>query len=596
MPALRHTVEDSLKHIVTVLLEDRIADSETKNNIHRLLCSFAEATKLRGDCTYSISQKIVYLVMRHSDNLQARTLYDVLLNARLDIHPLSLTHFMDRFTRMGRPDLAMHVLRRIADSGANVSDETVQYSCTTLLRSRFDENGWYKIQSYLVTEMLELGIRPGMPMLNAMMLNAVEAGDYQTAQAMFETARIHGIRRDTITYSILLKGAVQNQDDSLIERIMHLAEEDGALPRNNELVFSLIVAMLQIARVNYTNVLTSAKRYRSILRIYTRYCSILPLQELGICIDMDQNIDKAGTVSEPSPKLLSIMIVSFIRLIGRSDLVQALYNRYQNLVGQNHDLIAPTAETDHLANTFLFSLGRHTATFKTCPIILRNMLEPPSTTNVEIARPTVRTWSIAARSFFFHGQRAAGDKIIEMMRARGIPLNLVTWNTMISGYARLQDACSVVNAMKGMEAAGFEVDSYTLKALSRIKDRNQLLDALRRTAANDDKVRSQLPASHPSTYGAHGLSSEERNGSFQNEAMAANAQATNSTGLMPSTERGMYHRTPSGLIGASNRLDRFQRSINEQRIASRSKNDADPGFLEDLETRQKQSSPHPSEL
>ncbi|KAL8659415.1 MAG: hypothetical protein Q9226_000442 [Calogaya cf. arnoldii] len=598
MPALRHAVEDSLKHIVTVLLEDQTADSETKNNIHRLLCIFAEASTLREDRTYSISQKIVYLVMRHSDNLQARILYDVLLNARLDIGPLSLTHFMDRFTRMGRPDLAMHVLRRIAASGANVSYETVQYSCITLLRSRFDENEWYKVQSYLVTEMLELGIRPGIPMLNAMILNAVEAGDYQIAQAMFETARIHGIRRDTITYSILLKGAVQNLDDTLVERIMHMAEEDGALPRNNELVFSLIVAMLQIAGLNNTNVLTSANRYRAIVRVYTRYCNILPLQKLGICLDMDQNIDKAGTVSDPSPKLLSIVIVSFIRLIGRSDLVQALYNRYQNLVGQNHDLIAPTAETDHLANAFLFSLGRHTATFKTCPIILRNMLEPRATTIVNIARPTVKTWSIAARSYFFHGQRAAGDKIIEMMRARDIPVNLVTWNTIISGYARLQDASSVVNAIRGMEAAGFEVDSYTLKALSRINNRNQLLDPLRRTAANDDNARSQLPASHPSTYDAHGLSSEERNGSFQNEAMAANAQATDSSGLMPSTEQGMYHRTLSGLNNASNRLDRFQRSINEQRIASWSKDDADHDFLENLENSQpakRQSGPHQSE-
>ncbi|KAL8756616.1 MAG: hypothetical protein Q9199_002803 [Rusavskia elegans] len=493
MPALRHAVEDSLKHIVSVTLQSQTANSETKNNIYRLLCIFAEASTLQDDRTYSISQKIVYLVMRHSDNHQARVLYEVLLNARLDIHPHSLTHFMDRFTRMGRPDLAMHVLRRLAASGANVSYETVQYSCMTLLRTRFDETEWYKIQSYLVTEMLELGIRPGIPMLNAMILNAVEAGDYQTAQAMFETARIHGIRRDTITYSILLKGAVQNLDDGLVESIMHMAEDDGALPRNNELVFSLVVALLQIARLNDTNVLTTAHRYRAILRIYTRYCDVLSLQELGIYIDIDGIVDKAGTISEPSPKLLSIMMVSYIRLIGRSDLVRLLYHRYQELVRQNHNLIAPTAETDHLANAFLFSLGRHTATFKTCPIILRDMLEPSATATVKVAQPTVRTWSIAARSYFFHGQRAAGEKIIEMMRARGIPPNLVTWNTIISGYASLQDAVGVVNAMKGLEAAGFESSSFTLKALARIRDRNQLLDALRRAAANDDNGKRESP-------------------------------------------------------------------------------------------------------
>lgn len=524
MPALRHAVEDSLKHIVSVSLQGPTPDLETKNNMHRLLCVFAEASMLRNDCTYSISQKIVYMVVRHSDNHQVRVLYDVLLNTRLDIHPHSLTHFMNRFTRMGRPDLAMHVLRRIAVSGADVSYETVQYSCMALLRTRWNEIEWYKIQSYLVTEMLELGIRPGIHMLNAMILNAVEAGDYQTAQAMFETARIHRIRRNTITYSILLKGAVHNSDDALIERIMHMAEEDGALPKNNELVFSLVLALLQIARENDTNILTSATRYRAILRVYTRYCDISPLQQLGIHVDMDEKSEKAGIVSSPSPKVLSIMMAAYIRFIGNSDLVRLLYNRYQELVAQNHDLIAPTAATVHLANAFLFSLGRHSATFKLCPIILRNMLEPPATTTVKVAQPTVRTWSIAARAYFFHGKRTAGEKIIEMMRERGIPPNLVTWNTILSGLASLQDAFGVVKAMKGMEAAGFESDSETLKALARIRDRNQLLDALRKVAANGDNGRSQAAPSCQPIQSFHEVSSHKRNENIQYQTTAANIE------------------------------------------------------------------------
>ncbi|KAL8914830.1 MAG: hypothetical protein Q9171_000666 [Xanthocarpia ochracea] len=587
MPAPRHAVEDSLKHIVSVSLQGQVANLQRKNDIHRLFCTFAEASMLRDDRTHSISQKIVYLVMRHSDNHQARVLYEVLLHARLDVDPNTLIHFMDRFTRMGRPDLAMHVLKRIAASGVNLSFESVQYSCVTLLRTQFDEVDWYKIQSYLVTEMLELGIRPGIPMLNAMILNAVEACDYQTAQAMFETARIHGIRRDTITYSILLKGAVHSLHESLVRRIMHMAEEDGALPNNNELVFSLVITMLQRAQFNDRKKMGSARRYRAILKIYSRYCNISPLQELGIYIDTDNHVDTAGTVTEPSPKLLSIMIVSYIRLIGRPGFVQELYNRYQSHVDQNHNLIAPIAETDHLANAFLLGLGRHTATFKICPIILRNMLEPSVTTTVKVAQPTINTWSIAARSYFFHGQRAAGEKIVEMMRARGVPPTLVTWNTVVSGYASLQDASGVVKVMKGMEAAGIEADSYTLKAMAKIRDRDRLLNALRKAAANDEKAWAQTQESHDPVPVALEASSDETNESGREQATAANTRPTDSTDLTSPIEHGLHHRPSSGHSDGSSRLDRFRRSLYEHRhkIASWSEHDADGDFLRHLQDR-----------
>ncbi|KAL9029372.1 MAG: hypothetical protein Q9196_002379 [Gyalolechia fulgens] len=390
---------------------------------------------------------------------------------------------MDNFARQGRPDLAMDALRRIAGSGADVSSDTVQYSCITLLRTRFDKVEWYRVQSHLVTEMLELGIRPGIPMLNAMILNAVEACDYQTAQAMFQTARANGIRRDTITYSILLKVALQNSDPNLVEKIMHMAEEDGALPRNNQLVFCLVVTILQIAQAAKTDFVTLTSRYKTMLQFYARYCDLRPLQELGIVLDVYRETKVTNVVSQPSPQLLAVMIMGYIRLFAGIRQVEGLYTRYQSLIAQDHQLIASTAETDHVANAFLFRLGRTKKSSNKCAVILRDMLNPPASTTVKVAKPTVQTWSIALRTYFFNNQRAAGEKILQMMRAMGTEPNQVTMNTIISGYANMQDAPAAVNAMQQMEAAGLQVDSYTLKGLTRIINRDELLDALRKVAA-----------------------------------------------------------------------------------------------------------------
>ncbi|KAL9002081.1 MAG: hypothetical protein Q9188_004973 [Gyalolechia gomerana] len=320
-------------------------------------------------------------------------------------------------------------------------------------------------------------------MLNAMILNAVEACDYQTAQAMFETARAHGIRRDTITYSTLLKVALQSSDASLVEKIMQMAEEDGALPRNNQLVFCLVGTILQIAQAEETGIVSSVSRYKTMLQFYARYCDIRPLQDLGIVLNVNGETKVTNVVSQPSPQLLSVMILGYIRLFGRNREVKELYYRYQSLIAQDHHLIASTAETEHLANAFLLCLGRSKTTFTMCPVILRDMLEPPVSTTVKVAKPTVQTWSIVLRSYFFNNQRAAGEKILQMMRASSVKPDQVAMNTIISGYAKMQDASAAVNTMQQMEAAGLQVDSYTLKGLTRIVNRDELLDALRKVAA-----------------------------------------------------------------------------------------------------------------
>lgn len=481
----RYAVEDSIQYLVSVYLEEKVISKEKANNLHQLFGNAARATKTRN--TYMPSrfpQKTIHLLIRNSTKIQAQSLYRTIVECQLNIHPLTLTHFINVFSRYGRPDLAMDALRRIAGSGGYITSDIVQYSCIALLRTRFDKVDWYRIQSHLVTEMLELGVRPGIPMLNAMIFNAVEAGDYQTAQAMFDTARTHGVRRDTITYSILLKIALRNSDVNLVEKIMKMAEEDGALPRNNQLVFCLVATMLQIAQCEVIGSEVLASRYEIMLQIYARYCDIRPLQELGIALDVSRETEVTKLVSKPSPRLLSVMILGYIRLFGRSHEVKRLYYRYQSLIAQDHHLVAFTAETDHLVNAFLLCLGQYKTTFTMLPIIIRDMLERPLSTTVKFAKPTVQTWSIVLRSYFFNNQRAAAEKILQMMRARAVRPNQVTMNTIISGYAKMQDAFAAVDTMQQMEAAGLRVDSYTLKGLTRIVNRDELLNALRRVQQN----------------------------------------------------------------------------------------------------------------
>ncbi|KAL8971547.1 MAG: hypothetical protein Q9183_001006 [Haloplaca sp. 2 TL-2023] len=487
----RYVIEDALKCIVSAYSQAQVAEPTTWDKLHNLVRSFAAKSMLQEEVIPSMPQKIVYLLLQHSDDTRTQRLYETLAVSQSYLHPYTLTRFMDKFAQMGKPDLAMNALAKItafSDLHARLVSqevgEVVRQSCITLLRTRFGESEWYRIQSQLATDMLEMGIHPNIAMLNTMILNAVEAGDYQTAQAIVETARLHGIRRDTVTYSILLKGASERLDESLIANIMQMAEEDGALPRNDKLVACLVATILRIQQESDKGTVTRAQGYRTMLRVYARYADTRPLWDLGIYLRSETELETSGEVSSPSPQLLGTMIIGYIALFGRVRDVQDLYFRYQSFVAQDHPLIAPTAETDYVANSFLLCLGRDKSTFKVSSIILKNMLEPSSWTTAKVAPPTVKSWTIALASYILNGQRAAADAILHKMRETGTTPNNVTWNAIISGHAGAQDVTATVDAMKSMESAGFGVDSDTLTALNRFRSRDQLLEALRNTAAH----------------------------------------------------------------------------------------------------------------
>ncbi|KAL8665463.1 MAG: hypothetical protein Q9202_002168 [Teloschistes flavicans] len=510
--ASRYAVEDAFKYIVSFYARQGSADSNTWTKLHSLFNSFAtQCTMLHSLCedftredtrhpllksfiaqsTHPIglispmSQKIIHLLLQHSDDAQTQDLYKTLSDSKTQLLPYTLTHFMDAFSRMGRADLAMDALEKIVASPYRYIRTLLEASCITLLRTRFDAVEWYRVQSRLATDIIELGIRPGMPMLNAMILNAFEASDYHTAQAIFEAAKIHGLRRNTITHSTLLKFAFRNLDESLVERIMYTAEEDGALPRNNRLVSCLVATLLQIGRSKSSRIGSSERAYKAMLRVYERYCEPGPLQELGIYIKSNDVVETTGEISPPSSQLVSTMIMGYIFLFGQLQDVVDLYHRWERHVANNHDIIAPTAATEYVANSFLICLGRHRSTFAMSLAILRNMLEPSISA---VAKPNVYSWSIIADSFFRNRQPAAARRIIDMMRENGISPNQVTWHHIIAGHAGMQDASAAVEALREMEMAHFEVDSYTLKALMLVKDREQLLEALRRTSATVDDM------------------------------------------------------------------------------------------------------------
>ena len=491
----RHVVEDCLNYLTTFYLKKSSVDPLIVDTLLRLVCNFAEASAARSAGFSSFPQPAVYLLLQHCKGQEIEALFATLCRHNMTLHPFTLFHFLGKFVDMGKIELSLEILRHLVITSANFTSDIFQSACVKLLRGPVHTENRYNIQSSILTQVLEAGIRPGIIMCNVIILNAIEAGDYQTAWHMFDLARENGLRPDATTYSIMLKGVKSNSNFDIIDHVIHNAEGQGHLPQDRWLVGDVLHAMFikELVR-NQENPFTA------LLRIYTRYCDVGPLRDLSLISDIVKTpLNFRRQVQSPSSWTIGLMIMAYIKQHQDSAHLAQRYTRYHKLVVEGHSLLAPTAQGDYIYNAFILALGRRPQSLRYCVDVIKDMLPSPREVHdakpIKVAIPTVRTWSILAAAYFHHGQQLAAKKVLKMMEARGLRPNQVTWNIIIGGYSKLQDVDSAVQAVKDMEAAGFEADAHTLKGLGRFQDRSRMLEALKKATKLEEGA--EYGASNP---------------------------------------------------------------------------------------------------
>ena len=448
-------------------------DPSALDAILRITYRFMEGDSPEELRLYSVSQDAMQLLLKHCDDAQALSLYETLVSNRADLYPNTMLHFLERFVHMGQLDLSLKILEKIGSRfPRSLAHDQTQMACVKLLRTRWGTDAPYRIQSAILSQILEMGIRPNQQLCNVILLNMVEGYDFDTAWQMFDIAKqSHGFQTDSITYSILAKGAKLSKDSSILDKVLYDTEHEPEL-RSERLLTDILGAI---------GALSPDHEYSAMLDFYRHHFDLRPLQDLGI-LEMGVKAQRNSDLGSkwPSKYILGQMILAYNKSHSSSiDLMQR-YNIYQKLVKEEHPLVAPLARDDYVANSFVMAFGQNKNTLPYCTTVLKHMLSPPSSPNsLPYAAPTLQTWSILLAAYMRHRQKFAAEKVLKMMRGRGLKPDKVTWNTLIGGYSAMQDIDAAVGAIREMEAAGFESDSRTLKGLDRIWDRKGLLDMLK---------------------------------------------------------------------------------------------------------------------
>ncbi|KAL9131764.1 MAG: hypothetical protein Q9217_000369 [Psora testacea] len=489
----RHVVGDCLQHLAKTFLH-KVANPDpwAIESIHHLVRKYVTGGS-EGQRIQYIPDQVVFLLLRHCHDKKVLELFNTFAVENVQLHANTLLHALTRSLDMGDINLSLRLLRLVSRSGLGMHRDQVQSACVRLVRTQFDVPHPYVVQTKILTQILEMGVRPNIVLYNAILLNTVEAGYYDLALKMFDISKENDLAPDRVTYRILLRGAMEHADRSSRRTLIRELENNNEWIRDIDMVSELLQAVSK----------SYEPAFPRMLELYKTHCDHRPLEELGIC---EADVPRENTVSAkvrwPSATILGQMLCAYIHLHRDSDTVMNTYTRYHDLVIQNHPLIHPVSRTDYVANAFIMAFGRNPKTLPHCTTVIKHMLDDSSSKRLSIqpnqsypksAAPTVQTWSILAAAYFKHKQKRAAEKVLELMRERGLEPDQVTWNTIIRGYSSLQQIGKAVDTMRRMEAAGYEANTQTLKALGKIWNRDRLLDALGRKLgehkAEKDKYR-----------------------------------------------------------------------------------------------------------
>ena len=493
----RYAVADALRFLSRhFFFEVAKPDPKAVDAIWLLTRKFIEGAS-EQERVFSVPQHLIFNVLQSLDNSRFLSFFWLLSVNKVVLHPHTMLQFLKRFLEMGRIDTSMSLLSTVAKTNYRLSRREVQQACIRLLRTRFDTPEEYAIRSNMLAQMLEMGVRPKIEMFNTILVNAGEGGDFANAWKMYALARENGLVPDSITYNVLLKGAVLSGNLPNINLVIR------EIQANPEVLQNLGVLSDVLKAISLT--VSPEDEFGAMLDLYKQYCDLRPLQDLSIVGSETQALPGADYHGcQPTDSILRQMILAHIRRHlresqGPLELVHN-YNLYYQHIKENHPLIAPLARNDAVANAFIIAFGKKLETLQHCVTVVRHMLELSSqrhaaSDTVAYPAPNVHTWSVLVAAYIFNRQGRAAEKVLDMMRKRGIEYTQVTWNTLVSGYAAMQDVDKAANAVKEMEAAGFEANAYTAKGLGGLWLRNKLVKALRpdRKEARSGKMTAEGP-------------------------------------------------------------------------------------------------------
>ena len=460
-------IEDSLCHLGKHLTSSD--DEQRPIRKQRLLDLFKALAHRTTNERLRFVNEFVRHLLPHCTPEEVSEIYHTIQNYEVEVHGFTLLHFATRCAKEGYFKEASDALLRAKDAGVQVNRENFRSVCSTVIRSCMSQSEGLRVCLGLVSHLVDVGLQLNGPICDIIMLNAVDAGDVSTAFAVYRSLMERGLQPRESTFAILLKGCKLNIDDAdMLNGVIRDAISSVNV-RQSPLVATEILHCLALHHTTHN----PDTALRTITEAYAQLFDMKPLKQLGLPLPpVQQQRATAEEAMQPTPHALGFMISASIQRIQsysqRPDDIAAIYARWRELVEASHPILSQLATTDHIANTFLMAFIRTFSGLIYASRVVRDMQRPIPTNphlttaaTVEQCPPTVQTFSIFLHGFTRHGKTHLADQVLAYMRSKGIEPNDVTWNTLVTGYARAQDVEGTFEVLREAERSGYLWNRWT---------------------------------------------------------------------------------------------------------------------------------------
>lgn len=467
------------------------SDSEKIQDLARL---FGVLGQRKPKDPLAFHSSFVRLLLPHCTHEQVSEMYRVIKAHQVKVHPNSLLHLTAFFAKNEHFDQALDVLLAAHAAGADLRSVPFRSACSTLLRRAMRQPGGLRVCLRLIDNLVSIGLQLNNQLCNIVMLNAVEAGDLDTAFSIYTSLVDHGLKADAHTYAIMLKGCKMRIDDAeTLNDIVRSAIRDINVLQNT-VVASEILHCLALHHARQT----PEQAFATISEAFLELFDPGPLLELGVPFPSTRPSDAEAKLLVPPPQAVTVMLNTFLHHASHITATRAaqeqmydIYQRYRELALSNQEPFASLVATDYVSNAFLVAFNRTRRTLVHSAQVVRDMQKPPRTdsketgewTKLKQCQPTVITWTIFLNGFRQHGQLKLAAQVLNYMRSKGIEPDNVTWNSLVAGYANDQDFEGVFDTLRNMEASGAVWDHWTYGGLKRLRDQwrlNQEMEKVRR--------------------------------------------------------------------------------------------------------------------
>ncbi|KAH8170543.1 PPR repeat family protein [Sarocladium implicatum] len=467
---------------------------------------------------------------------QCKILYDLLNKGGIALKEDAALHFAETLSQeMESKHIALDILLDLANKGTDLNKPKVASVVTTLLHchrhasvdSEVPETS-ASFSKQALEALMEYDFVPNFINLTAFLDSLCWDGELDEAIRLALLFTESGARLDGRTFANIFRAAKASRDPELMRRALDVAKVANApiVGVFNNALHAVFYVNEMESRDAVMAQQEGPQVFLAMLRLYSQRFTLEPLQTLfpeSLALILANNPapeaeepEKKTTLAvaqaffkdadipkrEPDATTLAIMLRAYVRSLHYPQDIVYFYEYFKSTLESNGDgevNFARQVVEKHrslIHDTVLLSMLQHSIPTRESLRILGDMLRDNlssqaagSTGSLESSdaqeehkpvhpAPTIFTLSIMISRLLRRKETMVAEQLMDVMKEHGIEPNLAHWNSLVKGYALMQDVPQTVRTLQQLEATGHKPDDRTYKAFNSLQDQGRALELM----------------------------------------------------------------------------------------------------------------------